>query len=60
MQKWGYAWESHSTVTQDGWELTLFRITGGDSGLDEKSGHFKTSKYSPILFQHDSFSDAET
>ena len=45
-------------ITEDGWDLTLFRITGNDNGLynyeesDER-------KY-PILFQHEEFSDAET
>ena len=43
-------------MTEDGWELTLFHITGKVD--KEESASF--GKYSiPVLFQHDSFSDAE-
>ena len=34
----GYAWEAHPIVTDDGWHLTLFRVTGpvGSEDKDEE------------------------
>ena len=28
MERFGYSWEPHTVVTDDGWSLTVFRITG--------------------------------
>ena len=51
---WGYTWESHTAESEDGWELTLFRITG------LVDGELKSEKKKiPILYQHDAFADAE-
>ena len=51
---YGYTWESHIAVTEDGWELTLLRLTGLVNGkLDVEK------KKIPILYQHDIFADAE-
>ena len=51
MNKWGYTWESYKTVTADGWELTLFRVTGRLSNSSNKSSTlFEPSDKPPILF----------
>ena len=42
-------------MTQDDWELTLFRITGKEDKLIELP-----EDSIPILYQHDAFKDAET
>ena len=52
-EEWGYTWEAFKVITEDGWELTLFRITGTDEEL------FEQSEKAPILFQHGEFQDAE-
>ena len=28
MEKYGYSWEPHEVKTEDGWTLTLIRVTG--------------------------------
>ena len=37
LAKWGYDWEPHKVKTDDGWILTIFRVTGrnGETFLDE-------------------------
>ena len=47
--EWGYTWESYKVLTEDSWELTLFRITGTTDELFEQSVNI------PILFLHGEF-----
>ena len=34
---YGFAWEPYTVVTEDGWELTLFHITGKIDVIPEDS-----------------------
>ena len=52
MKEQGYMWEPHTVVTEDGWYLTLFRITGRNGKLTTPD----PLKY-PILVQHGAFDD---
>ena len=46
MNKEGYTWEAYKTTTDDGWHLTLFRITG-------RENEAPTEKHeTPVLVQH--------
>ena len=33
--KWGYTWTAYTVVTEDQWELTLFRLTNESNELDK-------------------------
>lgn len=60
MEMWGYTWESHNVLTEDGWHLVLFHITGNQDGPFEFDNSNGGVGNFPILFQHEEFSDAET
>ena len=32
MTKWGYTWEPYEVTTEDGFVVTLFRVTGNSYG----------------------------
>ena len=46
----GYSWEAASVTTEDGYELTLFRVLGR---------YYKANK-PPVLIVHDTYADAAT
>ena len=56
MQEYGdnYSWEAHETTTEDGYILTLFRLTGDNNGdrIDNQGSK------GPLLLQHGFTSDA--
>ena len=45
--KYGYMWEPHEVKTEDGWHLTMFRITGIDGQRREED----PNRF-PLLMQH--------
>ena len=47
MNKEGYTWEAYKTTTDDGWHLTLFRITGRQNEDSTMKKH-----ETPVLVQH--------
>jgi len=47
MDREGYSWEAYKTRTDDGWHLTLFRITGR---MNEGTDMLKHE--TPVLVQH--------
>ena len=49
-----YFWDSHETITEDDYFLTLFRITGDPSGNPIEGQGSK----GPLLLQHGYSSDA--
>ena len=53
MNTWGYDWEPVEVVTDDGYILTTFHITG-------KLGHSRTKEEkASIIIQHGLFGDAQ-
>ena len=50
MSTWEYIWEAFEVVTDDGWTLTLFHVTG-----TTEDGYFSESddNHVPLLFLHD-------
>ena len=44
MDNWGYTWEAHEVTTEDGYILTIFRITGTTA-----SGDFTPTKGSVLI-----------
>ena len=54
MSKWEYLWEAFEVVTDDGWTLTLFHVTG-----TTEDGYFPESddNHVPLLFLHDQGQD---
>ena len=54
MDKEGYTWEPHTVETEDGWYLTLFRITGRTDGRVEHDGRH----HAPVLITHGISMDA--
>ena len=63
--KWGYSWTAYTVVTEDEWELTLFRLTDSNSEIGEllddvvvEIDDEEVVKI-PILFQHGEYQDAE-
>ena len=48
MDKEGYTWQPYEVETEDGWTLTLFRITGR-VGEDAENGHWNST---PVLITH--------
>ena len=51
MQEYSYHWRPYTAETEDGWELTLFRITGRDDEI-------RVSSKPSILFVHGNKNDA--
>ena len=45
--KWGFEWEPYEMETEDGWTVTMFRITKAD-GKDTRGGNGKP----PVLMMH--------
>ena len=54
-EMWGYTFASYQAFTEDGWTLTLFRITG----LEGETPREYDSNSEPILFQHSALADAQ-
>ena len=50
MSKYGYEWEPHKVKTEDGWHLTIFRITGRNGERPSLSEENKGKL--PVLMQH--------
>ena len=48
MNKEGYTWEAYPLTTEDGWNLTLFRLTGREDGRVEHDGR----PHAPVLITH--------
>ena len=54
MNKEGYTWEAYPLTTEDGWNLTLFRLTGREDGRVEHDG----KHHAPVLITHGLSMDA--
>ena len=52
MNQWGLTWEDYKVTTEDGYILTMFRLTGS-----EEDGPFKVDK-PPVLIAHGLSADA--
>ena len=51
MEKEGYSWEPYEVETEDGWTLTLFRITGHADSSGEAT-HREHMHAAPVLVTH--------
>lgn len=54
-EKWGYKFLPYEANTEDGWTLTLFRITGKVGGQARPTVR---ENEKPILIQHGMYTDA--
>ena len=56
MDSFGYEWEAYESETEDGWYITMFRITGvvGDDSIKP------VEERMPLLIQHGLNMDAES
>ena len=53
MSEAGYSWDAHRVETEDGWWLSLFRITGKNGQEEER-----VTRDIPVLVQHGAMMDA--
>ena len=56
MKKWGYDWCPHKVITDDGWTLTIFRVTGrfGKSYATKPENSWRM----PVFAQHGAYDSA--
>ena len=57
MNKEGFTWKPYTVKTTDGWNLTLFRLTGRIKNVGQKQ---TVNHDIPVLIQHGSGMDAQT
>jgi len=57
VSEYGYEWESHDVKTDDGWHLTMFRVTGRNGENPAQNDEHKDKL--PVLLQH-GFGDSAT
>ena len=54
MNQTGYFWEAHEVKTEDGWDLSMFRIT---NRINDGAPQWNDN---PVLIQHGMVNDAQT
>ena len=58
-QKGDYTWTAHTVDTQDGWQLSMFRIQADFTGIEEKDWP-RPANNDPVIVMHDIAGDAQS